>query len=209
MVDSSEPQANGDVNTEDAPAGTHSTSSTVIGRSNGTNSTPRPSFADSPAPDDQGTPQPARVLTPGAGEKEATAAGTSQAVIEATRLAEERDRTIPSIPLHQAIIISIEQAAKGDDRKMRDYFGGILPIGGGSQIPMFKQFLEEELAETQTKFRKDIMVAPPPREMDPQVLVWKGASVFGKLKTNDSWISAFEYDRQGIRTLLYKCLWNF
>lgn len=169
--------------------------------------TPKPNN-DSPAPEEQGTPQPG-----GAGanatDKETLTTGASQTLKSLLHAASVRDRTVPLIPLHHAIQISIEHAAKGDDRKTRDFFGGILPIGGGSQIPFFKQFLEEELADTQTRFRKDIMVAPPPREMDPQVLVWKGASVFGKLGHNDSWISGLEYDRQGSRTLAYKCMWNY
>lgn len=190
----------------DAPADSaEPQSGNTNGRAGEAEGTPRPSAYDSPAPDDQDTPQPA----PNGDLKEVTSTSTHQTPAELNHAADIRDRTVPCIPLHTAIQISIEHASKGDDRKTRDYFGSILPIGGGSQVPMFKQFLEEELAETQTRFRKDIMVAPPPREMDPQVLVWKGASVFGKLKNNDSWISAQEYDRQGSRTLSYKCMWNY
>ena len=92
---------------------------------------------------------------------------------------------------------------------MRDFFGGIIAVGGGALIPDFKEFLEEELVDSQARMKKDIMVAPPPRDMDPQVLVWKGASVFGKLRANDSWIGATEYDRLGSRLLAYKCLWSW
>ncbi|KAB8338919.1 hypothetical protein FH972_021859 [Carpinus fangiana] len=153
--------------------------------------------------------------------------------------ADVRDRTLPIAPLHAAIALSIEHAARGDERKMRDFLGGIIPVGGGTQIPGFKEFLEEELGDastagfgsawsatsdrsapgvpdaaslmgTLTRLRKEIMVAPPPREIDPQVLVWKGASVFGKLRgTNDSWISPMEYDRLGSRLLAYKCMWGW
>lgn len=56
----------------------------------------------------------------------------------------------------------------------------------------------------------NVMVAPPPRELDPQVIVWKGSSVFGKLKsTNDSWIRAADYDILGSRLLAHKCLWLY
>lgn len=120
------------------------------------------------------------------------------------------DRILPCMPLDQAIMLSIHHGAKGDERKMRDFFGGIIPIGGGAQIPGFNPLLEEELGEAQPRFRKELLVGPPPREIDPQVLVWKGASVFGKLQgTNDSWISSMEYDRLGNRLLAYKCLWNW
>ncbi|KAI9723083.1 MAG: actin-like protein arp8 [Chrysothrix sp. TS-e1954] len=149
-----------------------------------------------PAPDDAEL-NGERVGTPQAGEKEQSAP-QSDPITEMINSADIRDRTLPILPLGQAIALSIEQGSKGDERKLRDFVGGIIPIGGGAQTPMFRQFLEEELAETQTKFRKDIMVAPPPREIDAQVLVWKGASVFGKLKsTNDSWIGTMEYDRLG------------
>lgn len=120
------------------------------------------------------------------------------------------DRILPCMPLDQAILLSIQHGAKGDERKMRDFFGGIIPIGGGAQISGFLPLLEEELREAQPRFQKELLVGPPPREIDPQVLIWKGASVFGKLQgTNDSWISAMEYDRLGNRLLAYKCLWNW
>ena len=151
--------------------------------------------------DRAGTPQP--------GDKD-NAAMQNDPVMDMIHSADIRDRTLAVMPLGQAIALSIEQGSKGDDRKTRDFVGGIIPIGGGAQTPMFRQFLEEELGETQTKFRKDIMVAPPPREIDAQVLAWKGASVFGKLTgTNDSWIGTMEYDRLGSRLLNYKCLWSW
>jgi len=123
---------------------------------------------------------------------------------------EAMDRILPCMPINEAIMLSIHHGAKGDERKMRDFFGGIIPIGGGAQIPGFNTLLEEELSEAQPRFRKELLVGPPPREIDPQVLVWKGASVFGKLQaTNDSWVSTLEYDRLGNRVLAYKCLWSW
>ena len=173
--------------------------------------TPQPIGAMSPAHEDMGTPQGNDGSTPAVDGKEGATNSQLHPLIEQIHSADVRDRTIPCIPLNRAIVMSIESAAKGDDRKTRDFFGGILPIGGGAQIQNFNQFLEEELHDSHAvaRFRKEIMVAPPPREIDPQVLVWKGASVFGKLKTNDSWISPIEYDRLGSRTLAYKCMWNW
>ena len=173
--------------------------------------TPQPKSAASPAQEDVGTPQPIEGATQGADNKDGMQSSQLHPVMEQIHSADIRDRTIPIMPIHQAIVTSIENAAKGDDRKMRDFYGGILPIGGGAQFQNFNQFLEEELVESSAvaRFKKDIMVAPPPREIDPQVLVWKGASVFGKLKTNDSWINPIEYDRLGSRTLAYKCMWNW
>jgi len=119
-----------------------------------------------------------------------------------------QDRTVPVMPLDQAILVSITEGARGDDRKMRDFLGGIMVLGGGSKTPMFTSYLEQRLRALQPNYTKEILVAPPPRELDPQVLVWKGASIFGKLKgTNDSWIGQLEYDRLGARILNYKCMW--
>jgi actin-related protein 8 len=154
------------------------------------------------------TPQPLR-MSPVDGEKEAAPAA-AHPLTDMLRSADQRDRTLPCIPLDQAIALSVEYAAQNDERKMRDFFGGIIPVGGGSQTNGFRQFLEEELQNSLPNFRKEVIVAPPPREIDPQVLVWKGASIFGKLQgTNDTWISGLEWDRLGSRILAYKCLWTW
>ncbi|KAI9669615.1 MAG: actin-like protein arp8 [Alyxoria varia] len=176
----------------------------------GTDATPQLSVAAYNKPDENGTPQPGRLSTPMGGDKEPTITnGAMHPLTEMVHSAEVRDRTLPCIPLTKAIALSIEQGAKGDERKMRDFFGGIIAVGGGALIPDFKEFLEEELVDMQARMKKDIMVAPPPRDMDPQVVVWKGASVFGKLRANDSWVGATEYDRLGSRLLAYKCLWSW
>ena len=55
---------------------------------------------------------------------------------------------------------------------------------------------------------KDIMIGRPPRELDAQVVAWKGGSVFGRMgKTNDSWVGGVEYERLGERVLVSKCMW--
>jgi len=153
--------------------------------------TPRSSPAGSPAPDDNHTPGPSGVHGP-------------QPDTEA------QDRTVPVMPLDAAILVSITEAARGDEKKMRDFLGGIMVIGGGSKTANFNGFLEARLRILRPDLAKDVLVGPPPRELDPQVLVWKGGSVFGKLKqTNDSWIGQVEFDRLGARILNYKCMWNW
>ncbi|KAL4956337.1 hypothetical protein BDW69DRAFT_192467 [Aspergillus filifer] len=157
--------------------------------------TPRSSVAGSPGP--EGTPQ-AGAATP------APVQTTSQSRAPTV---EERDDILPSYPLDKAILTSIIHAARSDERKMRDFLGGIMVIGGGSLVNNFHLFLEERLQLLQPAFAKEIMIGTPPRDLDPQVVVWKGASIFGKLSTtNDSWISQLEYDRLGHRLLAYKCI---
>ena len=150
------------------------------------------SAVGSPAPDDDDTPT---VM----GE-----ANTASNVL-ATSV---RDDVLPVISLDTAILTSIIHGARSDERKTRDFIGSIMVIGGGAQVPGFYTFLEEKMKELRPGFAKDILIGTPPRELDPQGVVWKGGSVFGKLRgTNDSWIGKLEYDRLGARLLAYKCMW--
>ncbi len=152
------------------------------------------SAVGSPVPDDDDTPAPA------------VDSNTNHAVNHLKPFM--RDDVLPAIPLDHAILASITHGARSDERRTRDFLGGIMVIGGGSQIPGFYSFLEEKLKELKPPFAKDIMIGTPPRELDPQGVVWKGGSVFGKLRgTNDSWIGRIEYDRLGARVLVYKCMW--
>lgn len=168
--------------------------------------TTRSSPAGSPAPDaDNSTPQPGG--QPG-NQGSGPVVATVDPIAEKIALAEERDRVLPIMPLDTAILTSISHGSQSDERKTRDFMGGIMLVGGGAQIPGFNTFLEERLKELKPAFAKDIMIGAPPRELDPQVVIWKGGSVFGKLKgANDSWISQMEYDRLGSRLLPYKCMW--
>ncbi|KAE8339922.1 hypothetical protein BDV24DRAFT_152325 [Aspergillus arachidicola] len=163
--------------------------------------TPRSSVAGSPAPDVTSTPQAGGAGTPAVG-------GQSQSTSQPRApTVEERDDILPTFPLDSAILMSIAHAARSDERKMRDFLGGIMVVGGGSLINGFHSFLEERLQALRPGFAKEIMIGTPPRDLDPQVVVWKGASVFGKLSgTNDSWIGQLEYDRLGHRLMAYKCI---
>ncbi len=176
-------------------------------RLNDLDTTPRSSIAGSPAPEANGTPQPGGSSTPAQ-----VVNGVNSAFINSINdknvAAQERDRILPILPLDTAILACIAHGARDDERKMRDFLGGIMIVGGGSLIPGFHTFLEERMRELRPGFAKDIMIGSPPRELDPQVVAWKGGSVFGKLRgTNDSWIGQMEYDRLGNRLLAYKCMW--
>jgi actin-related protein 8 len=124
-------------------------------------------------------------------------------------LAVERDTVLPIAPLDTAIITSISHAAKGDDKKVRDFFGGIMVIGGGAKTPGFGPFLEEKLKAKRPDLADRILVGTSPREMDGQVVVWKGASVFARMRTHESWVGQLEYERLGSRALHHKVMWNY
>lgn len=119
----------------------------------------------------------------------------------------ERDSVLPIAPLDIAIMTSIQNAAKGDDKKVRDLMGSIMVIGGGAKIPHFTTYLEEQLRARRPDIADRVLVSRSARDMDEQVVVWKGASVFGKLSMNDSWITPLEYERLGPRALHHKVLW--
>lgn len=152
------------------------------------------SVIGSPAPDDDDTPMP---------QVDSENIGTKHELDPSLR-----DDVLPIAALDLAILTSIFHGARNDDRKTRDFLGGIMVIGGGALIPGLYTYLEERLKESRPGFAKDIMIGTPPRELDPQGIVWKGGSVFGKLRgTNDSWISRLEHDRLGARILAYKLMW--
>ncbi|CAP99426.1 actin-like protein arp8 [Penicillium rubens] len=164
--------------------------------------TPRSSVAGSPGPENTGTPQAGGTSTPAA----------TAAVAQAPRppAVEDRDDIMPVFGLDNAILTSIAHASRSDEKKMRDFIGGIMVVGGGSLTSGFHLFLEERLQALRPGFSKEIMIGTPPRDLDPQVVVWKGASIFGKLTgTNDSWIGRLEYDRLGPRLMAYKCMWAY
>lgn len=167
--------------------------------------TPRSSIAGSPAPEGSSTPNPDRDTPMGDADQPLI---FRDPVLEKTKLAEERDKVLPVIPLDAAILESVTQGARGDERKHRDFLGGIMLVGGGSKVPGLGAFLETKLRELRPYYGKEILVGLPPREFDPQVVVWKGASVFGRLSPagNDSWVSKAEYDMLGSRLLNNKCM---
>lgn len=114
-------------------------------------------------------------------------------VLEKTKIAKERHQTLPIVPLDQAILESVTQAARGDERKLRDFLGGIVLVGGASKTPGLRDFLETRVREQRPFYGKGILVGPPSRGFDPQVVIWKVGSVFGRLSAagNDSWISKY------------------
>ena len=161
--------------------------------------TPRSSIAGSPARDLEATPQPG---TPAAREN-----GIDEDEEEPPSI-ERRDDIMAIYPLSSAILASITHGSRGSPQKTRDFLGGIMLIGGSSVIPGLASYLEEAMQIARPAYAKEIMIGRPPRELDAQVVVWKGGSVFGKLsKSNDSWVSQSLYERLGERVLANKCMW--
>ncbi|KAL2889153.1 putative arp8-like protein [Ceratocystis lukuohia] len=188
----------------------------------------RDTATGSPAPASvrNGTPTPS---LPGAGagaansvagasasDAGASANATSAATVpqplprySATELANERDLVLPIAPLDVAVLTSISHAARGDEKKLRELLGSVMVVGGGAKIPLFGSVLEDKLRAHRPDLSDKILVSTSARDMDEQVVTWKGASVFAKLSTNDSWITPFEYERLGPRILHHKVMWSW
>ncbi len=191
------------------------------------NGTPATSNAPSPAPEGASTPVPAPYIFGGGspapnaqnsgtpGPPNGVTNGTTQPppgiFVEHTAksIAIEQDKILPVAPLDIAIMTSIQNAAKGDEKKARDLMGSIMVIGGGAKVPNFSQVLEEKLKARRPDLLDRILVSRSARDMDEQVVVWKGASVFAKLPTNDSWITSLEFEMFGSRALYGKALWYY
>ncbi|KAM7199844.1 hypothetical protein V8F33_004248 [Rhypophila sp. PSN 637] len=170
--------------------------------------------AASPAPSGRNGGTPAPPNNPLAGINGTTTLPPPGIPIESLQrtpkdLAEERDSVLPVAPLDIAIMTSIQNAAKGDEKKVKELLGSIMVIGGGAKIPHFAPYLEDKLRARRPDLAEKILVSRSAREMDEQVVVWKGASVFAKLPTNDSWISGYEYKMLRSRAIYHKALWQY
>ncbi|KAK3177737.1 hypothetical protein Dsin_033216 [Dipteronia sinensis] len=172
--------------------------------------TPQPSAASSPARKMESTPQPDGIDagTPLPGDLTTSKADEPEPEEEEPLSIERRDDILPIHPLPSAIVTSITHAAKGSPHKTRDLLSSIMVIGGSSNVNGMTQYLEETLQALLPSYGKEIMISRPPRELDAQVVVWKGAAVFGRMsRTNDSWINGFLYERLGERCLAHKLMW--
>ncbi|KAK7204141.1 hypothetical protein BZA70DRAFT_202289 [Myxozyma melibiosi] len=184
-------------------------------------STPTSSVAGTPAPE----PAPSSTATAPAAAS-ATLAATGVAGVaggnaatraaagpsaQALALAVMNTQIVISAPLDHAIIESISQFSKADEARGRKMYENIIIVGGGaSNIPQFNRLLEDRIAMWKGWSTGSVWVMPTPREMDPMLLAWKGASVFVKLKiANEVWISSRDWDLLGSRCLQYKCLFLF
>ncbi|KAI9485473.1 MAG: hypothetical protein EXX96DRAFT_473196 [Benjaminiella poitrasii] len=123
-----------------------------------------------------------------------------------TNKAQEYD----TYPIDTAIAQSIEIAANGSEEKLKRYFTSIILVGGGGKIVNFSKVLEDRVLSTVIAQKSSIdrvEVLPPPRDLDPEVLVWKGASVVAKLDSSkDMWIGNVEWEEIGSRCLRERAL---
>ncbi|CAR27992.1 hypothetical protein ZYGR_0N04800 [Zygosaccharomyces rouxii] len=55
-----------------------------------------------------------------------------------------------------------------------------------------------------------VSVLPPPRDLDPAILIWKGASVLAQIKlVEELYLTGADWDIHGSRILQYKCIFTY
>ncbi|OBZ74041.1 putative actin-related protein 8 [Grifola frondosa] len=83
--------------------------------------------------------------------------------------------------------------AAGGDEKIRKYLQAVLVVGGTALVPGMAHALESRLQAIATPLvpnMEKVQIIPPPKEVDPRVLAWKGAAVLGKMDgVADLWIT--------------------
>ncbi|KAJ6515082.1 hypothetical protein C8R47DRAFT_1089959 [Mycena vitilis] len=111
------------------------------------------------------------------------------------------------LPLDVAIFNSARAA--GGDEKIRKYLQAVLVIGGTANIPGMAHGLESRLQAIATPLVADmekVQIVPPPKEVDPTVLAWKGAAVLAKMDgVSELWVTQADWDVLGLRGLKERC----
>ncbi|WWC90112.1 uncharacterized protein L201_005045 [Kwoniella dendrophila CBS 6074] len=106
-------------------------------------------------------------------------------------------------PLDAAIAASISMA--GTENKAKTAANNILLIGGSSALKGLGSFISDRLPPLlrQKGFPvSDVSIVPPPRNLNPRYVSWKGASVMCNLESlSDMWIRKDEWDSIGTRAL--------
>jgi len=112
------------------------------------------------------------------------------------------------LPLDVAVFNST-RACGGGDEKIRKYLQAVLVVGGTSLMPGMAHALESRLQAIATPLVKNmekVQIIPPPKDVDPRVLVWKGACVLAKMESiNDMWVTPSDWDKLELRAIRERC----
>ncbi|KAE9399555.1 actin-like ATPase domain-containing protein [Gymnopus androsaceus JB14] len=113
------------------------------------------------------------------------------------------------LPLDVAIFNSAR--ASGGDEKIRKYLQAVLVIGGTARISGMGHALESRLQAIATPLVQNmekVQIIPPPKDVDPRVLAWKGGAVLGKMDgAAELWVTQQDWDILGMRGLKERCFY--
>ncbi|EPQ31169.1 uncharacterized protein PFL1_01357 [Pseudozyma flocculosa PF-1] len=159
-----------------------------------------------------------------------TPAGTAQASLDANAAAVPEEEPKPTVDIaYEASKVSLDQAvfnsilsctsvsASAGEERVKKMANNILCVGGTALIPGLGSALEARLnalfathyAQTtgDASNAPKVTVIPPPRDMDPRSLAWKGMAVFARLESaNEMWIRREDWDLFGFRAVKEKTL---
>ncbi|KAI7884089.1 actin-like ATPase domain-containing protein [Lichtheimia hyalospora FSU 10163] len=166
-----------------------------------TNNNNTPQYSSTPTPTTNGnTPSSSTFVTPSATPVPTTTTSTTL----------ERSNLFDVYPVDIAIAKSIQAASGISDDRLKRFFTNIILVGGGGMISNFNRVLEDRVFSTLIAQRaaiERVEVLPAPRELDPRLLMWKGASVLSKLETaKEMWIGEQEWSEMGSRCLRERAL---
>lgn len=103
--------------------------------------------------------------------------------------------------LDLAIFNSCYAGSGGYDRVKKFLGQGVLLVGGGSMIKGMSQSLQSRLSSLCVPLVSSmppVQIQPPPKDVDPRVLIWKGASVLGKMDgISELWVTKEDWVRLG------------
>ncbi|TMS16383.1 Actin-related protein 8 [Larimichthys crocea] len=109
-----------------------------------------------------------------------------------------------ALGLDKAILYSIDCCAS--DETKRKMYSSILVVGGGLMFHGAQEFLLHRIINKMPpSFRRlvdNVEVITRPKDMDPQLISWKGGAVLACLDTTqEMWIHQREWQRFGVRML--------
>ncbi|GAB0100566.1 Actin-related protein 8 [Sergentomyia squamirostris] len=120
----------------------------------------------------------------------------------------EREFIVPGgqiIGLDQAVLQSIERCP--NDELKRKMYGCILVVGGGMKFQGIGKWLQNRVAlQIPYLYRSEQLdIVTSPKDMDPAMTAWKGASVLSCLESaSELWITQQEWRKHGLRILREK-----
>ena len=74
----------------------------------------------------------------------------------------------------------------------------------------FESYYENIDSQNNADHVLPVSVLPPPRDLDPAILIWKGASVLAQIKlVEELYLTGADWDIHGSRILQYKCIFTY
>ncbi|XP_055679254.1 actin-related protein 8 [Lutzomyia longipalpis] len=120
----------------------------------------------------------------------------------------EKEFVVPGgqiIGLDQAVLQSIERCP--NEELKRKMYGCILVVGGGMKFQGIGKWLQNRVAlQIPYLYRSEQLdIVTSPKDMDPAMTAWKGASVLSCLESaSELWITSQEWQKYGVKILREK-----